>query len=103
MSKDKVIIDINTNQVVFSKPVTFDGVEYGFLKLDLDSLTGQDIINATNEAQALGDQSPVAELSKTYLAVIAGKAAKVPVDMILKLSASDFTKVTITVQGLLMS
>lgn len=93
---------IDTTQVVLSKPVTFDGVEYGFLSLNYDDLTGQDIINATKEAKALGDDSPVAELSKTYLAVIVAKAAKVPVDMILSLPAKDFTKATMFVQDFLL-
>ncbi|GAV24810.1 hypothetical protein ciss_07430 [Carboxydothermus islandicus] len=89
-------------KIIFSKPCVFEGKEYTEIILDFESLTGQDLINASNQARALGDNSPVLELSKTYLAVIAAKAAKVPVDMILALPAKDFTNVTLSVQNFLL-
>lgn len=88
--------------IKLSKPFIFEGKEYTELKLDFDALTGRDMINAEVEAKAIAGPSPVAELSKSYLAVIAAKSAKVPVDLIMALPAKDFSKVTIEVQNFLL-
>ncbi|ABO49748.1 hypothetical protein Dred_1214 [Desulforamulus reducens MI-1] len=88
-------------KIIFKKPFNFEGKDYMDLDLDMDALTGRDLINANKEAVALGDASPVNEFSKTYLAAVAAKAAKVPVDMILSLPASDFTSLTLQVQNFL--
>lgn len=87
--------------IALSKPIKFEDQEYTELNLDLDSLTGNDMINAAKESKFLGDTSTVPELSKTYLAVIAAKAASVPVDMILALPGRDFSKITVLVQNFL--
>jgi len=90
-------------KIVFRKPFTFEGKEYKELTLDLDSLTGKDIINASTEARLLeqGDFSPVLELSKAFQAVIAAKAAKVPVEMLLSLPAKEFSNITLLVENFL--
>ncbi len=87
--------------IKLSKPYTFEGKEYTELKLDFDVLTGRDMIIAEAEVRVIADPAPVAELSKSYLAVMAAKAARVPVDLILGLPAKDFSKVTIEVQNFL--
>lgn len=102
MQKVTPIQSTRTKKVELSKPYSFEGKEYTKLELDFDSLTGQDVINAEKEVRALGDRSPVAEFSKTYQAVMAAKAAKVPVDLIMKLPAKDFTRITILVQDFLL-
>jgi len=88
--------------VPFSKPYDFEGKEYIELNLDLDSITGKDLISAGVESRSLGQDSSVSELSKSYLAAVAARAAKVPVDMILGLPAKDFTDVTVAVQNFLL-
>ena len=88
--------------VTLKNPITFDGVVHSKLILDFDELSGQDLINATKETKALGDQSPVIEFSKIYLSVVVAKAAKVPVDLILALKAKDFTLVTLHCQNFLL-
>lgn len=89
-------------QIALSTTYTFEGKEYAELTFDFDSLTGRDVINAEKEARALGDNSPLPEFSKTYQAVLAAKAAKVPVDMIMSLNGKDFTRVTVLVQNFLL-
>lgn len=89
-------------QITLSTTYTFEGKEYAELTFDFDSLTGRDVINAEKEARALGDNSPLPEFSKTYQAVLAAKAAKVPVDMIMSLNGKDFTRVTVLVQNFLL-
>ena len=88
-------------RVPLSRPIKFEDKEYKELKLDLESLNGEDIIAASNESKLMGDTYPVSEMSKTYLAVLAAKAAKVPTELILQLSAKDFTLVTMVVQDFL--
>lgn len=88
--------------VKLSRPVAFEGKEYAELTLDLDSVTGRDLIKAEAEARLIAGPSPVAELSKAYHAAVAAKAAKVPVDLILELPAQDFTRVTMAVQNFLL-
>lgn len=88
-------------EIKFGKTHEFEGKEYKSLTLDLDGLTGKSLVDASKEARLLGDASTVQELGPTYLAVVAAKAAKVPVDMIISLSAKDFTKVKTAVQNFL--
>lgn len=89
-------------KIVLKKPFTFENVEYKELSLDLEALTGQDIINASAEARALeAAPSPVPELSKAYQAVLAAKAAKVPVELLLKLPAKEFGNITLLVENFL--
>ena len=90
--------------IALNKPVTFDGKEYTKLELDFDSLTGRELMKAEAEAKALtpGGYIPVLELSKPYQVVIAAKAAKVPVDVIMELPGKDYTKVTVAAQDFLL-
>jgi len=88
--------------ITLKKPCMYEGKEYTSLDLDFDGLTGQDLINATNEARALGDKSVIVELSKLYQAVLAARAAKVSSDMIIALPAKDFVTVTSAAQSFLI-
>lgn len=87
---------------ILSKPVEFEGKEYVELNLDFDSLTGEDLEEASAEFQLNGNSAPMLELSKPYLAIIVGKAAKVPTPLIRKLSAKDYSKVTVRAQNFLL-
>jgi len=87
--------------IKLSNPRTINGKEYTKLELNFDNLTGRDLINAHKETTAMGDNSPVNEFSKTYLAAVAARAAKVKTDDILDLPARDFTNITIMVQNFL--
>lgn len=89
-------------KIQLEKPHTFEGKEYAELELDLEGLSGNDLISANREARSFGDNSPVIELSKTYHVAVAAKAAKVPIDLILSLPAKEFTTVTMAVQDFLL-
>jgi hypothetical protein len=89
-------------KVILSRPYSFEGKEYTELTLDLEALTGKDMIEAEKETRILlRDNPPLAETSKAYLAVLAAKAAKVPLDLIVGLPVKDFSSVTMTVQNFL--
>ncbi len=89
------VSDKNIITIKLSKSYEFEGKEYKKLELDFESLTGNDLISAEKEARAMGDQTPMLEFSKMYQAIMAAKASKVPVDLIMKLSLKDFTNVTV--------
>lgn len=89
------------SRVEFSKPFTFESVEYTGLDLDLDRLTGKDLINIEAEMTARGVQAPMPEISKSYQMLIAARAARVPVELIEELPMKDASAVTMKVVNFL--
>ncbi|SDD89831.1 phage tail assembly protein [Sporomusa acidovorans] len=88
--------------IPFRKPFTFEGKEYTEMKLDLDKLTGKDVIDAESEARAMGVRAVMLESSKVYQAILAARAAGVTIDLIQALPAKEFSSVTGEVQGFLL-
>ena len=74
------------------------------LELDLDKLTGQDIIEVEKQIDTAGDGRALVlpEYSKVYLAAVAARALKVPREALNLLTARDFTRLTQAVQNCLM-
>ncbi|AJQ29021.1 phage tail assembly protein [Pelosinus fermentans] len=87
--------------ITFNKPFIFEEKEYTELNLDLEALTGKDLLEASREVRTIGETSPVVELSKSYYAVVGAKAAKVPIDLVLALPAKEFSQLTVEVQSFL--
>lgn len=98
---------LDETYIAFNKPVSFDGQTINGISLDLENLTGEDIEKA--EVQfvignpQIAAQTPLKEMSKGFLSILAAKASKKPVELIRKLSAPDYAKVTTKVQIFLMS
>lgn len=89
--------------IKFSNPVKFKGQDVKEITLrEVETLRGRDLLDAENEARALGDRSPTVQFSNTYAAVISAKLAAVPVDDILDLPGPEFMKLAVTVQNLLL-
>ncbi|OBZ08253.1 hypothetical protein A7975_27360 [Bacillus sp. FJAT-26390] len=95
------------NKYVLSKPVDFDGEIFKELDLDFDSLTGEDILSAERQFNAIAaktrDVVSMKETSKSYLSLVAARAAKVAPELMNKLSAKDFSKVTVLAQNFLLA
>lgn len=88
-------------EVKLSKEVEFEGVKYATLDIDLDALTGRDLINAESEAYAqLG--RPATDLDKVYHACVAARAAHVPSDLFFTIPAKDFASIARGVQNFLL-
>ena len=85
----------------FRKPYSFDGDSFEKIDLDLDALTGDDMLTAEREFTAAGGFGAMMETSKGYLAILAAKAAKVPAEFINGLPAKEFSKITLAVQTFL--
>jgi hypothetical protein len=85
-------------------PIMFEGETVSELALDLDSLSGEDMIQAERAVGVVqtGSINLVNEMSKEYQAVIAAKASGKPVELIRQLKAKDFSEVTLTVQDFLL-
>jgi len=85
------------------RPITFDGQEYTQINLDFDRLTGEDILNCDRQyAASQGSQLFFRESDKAYQAIVAARAAGVPVELIKSLYAKDFTRVTLRAQNFLI-
>lgn len=77
--------------IKFSRPVSYRDTQIDSIELDLDSLTGNDLILAEENMK---HSHPDAPLWGTYhTAYIAAKASHIPAEVILTLSAKDYMKV----------
>jgi len=94
------------NYVKFSEPYVFEGETFDGIKLDVDDLTGRDIVSAEEEFVAanpgLAAQTPLKDVSKGFLAYIASRASGQPVDFFHGLKGRDFNKVTRIAQVFLL-
>lgn len=92
-----------SNIIMLSKPI-------GNIKqiiLDLESLTGNSLTNIEKtwrkECRRKDNTSFVKEIDGTYLAMVAAVASKTSYSLIQKLSAKDFTKITMRVSSFLLA
>lgn len=92
--------------IVLKKPLEFEGERYEKIVLDFEGLTGEDIEKAEMQFNAENPQNSmvmVKEMAKGFTAIVAAKAAGVHVNVIRKLSAADYSKVTMRTTLFLMS
>lgn len=93
------------NIITLTKPIEFEGERYEKLTLDFEKLTGEDIERAEMQFNAENPQNSIVmvkEMAKGFAAIIAAKAAGVHVSVIRKLSAADYSKVTMRTTLFLM-
>lgn len=87
----------------FAKPFTFEGTEHTGIDLDLDRLTGKDLVNIEAEMTARGIQAIMPEISKSYQMLVAARAAKVHVDFIEALPIKEASAITMKVVNFLFA
>ncbi|MEF3312612.1 phage tail assembly protein [Paenibacillus sp. GYB004] len=87
-----------------ARPFHFEGKQITELSLNLDDLTGQDLLLCARHAQTIdpNEVAHVKALSLPYQVAVAAKAAGVPAEQIKALGAKDFTQVTQRVQNFLI-
>lgn len=88
-------------EIKLSKEVEFEGKKYTTLTLNLDPLTGRDLINAEKEASAMLFR-PATDIDKTYQVCVAAMACGVPSDLLMSLPGRDFSRITSEVQNFLL-
>jgi hypothetical protein len=94
-SKTSTETNRNLTKVRLSKPVNWDGQEITELGLDLESLTGEDLVAAEREFQALNPGFiGVASLTTCYSMCLAARLVKRPVDDINKLPIKDCLQIS---------
>lgn len=78
-------------RITLSHPVNYKDTQLDALDLELDSLTGNDLIAIEDSLRASGQ---VNMFSQSYFAAIAARSAHVPVEVLKSLPVKDFMKVT---------
>lgn len=87
-----------------SKPITHKDKELKTLELNLESLTGQQLLEVEQEFSITRPNfMGIMETSKEYLILVAAKAAKIPSSTLINLPAKDFTKLSMAVMGFLLA
>lgn len=86
----------------FKKPVNFEGEDYSKITLDLESLTGRDIKEVSSALSNKGEAIGLAETNKAFLAGLAARSARLPIEFMDYISARDFSQITIDVQNFLL-
>ena len=88
-----------------SKPLTVGEVKHEALKLDLDALTGADVLYCEREAAAVQGQQVrgVLVLDAGFQIQLAARASGLDVALLSKLPAPDFVGLLTAVQGFLLS
>ncbi len=85
-------------KVILSRPLQHKGASLKAIEMDLDSLTGRDLIDVETQMNSEGKFSPMADFSKLYLSRVGARAAKLPAEVIESLGAKDFNNVVNAVQ-----
>jgi len=88
-------------QITLTKPLSIDGQTHTKLELNLENLTGYDMIKAEQDAMVFGDKSENVLFSSTGVAIIAAKASGLKPEDIFQTSAPDFMVITNTVRNFL--
>ncbi|MBQ4470498.1 MAG: phage tail assembly protein [Synergistaceae bacterium] len=79
-------------KITLSSPLKYKNTELSELDLDLEHLTGQDLIDLESSFTARGQS--VQMFSQGYFAAIAAKSAHLPAEVIKSLPVKDFMKLT---------
>lgn len=79
-------------KITLSTPMKYKDSELSELDLDLESLTGQDLIDIESSITSRGQTVQMS--SQGYFAAIAAKSAHIPVEVIKSLPLKDFMKIT---------
>lgn len=93
---------IEENTLILSEPVEYEGEVHENLAFNFKKLKGKHLKNIARELSIKGIVPAVCETDKNYLALVAARAAGVPVELIDELSSKDFTQVTMKAMGFLL-
>lgn len=94
----------NEMKIALGKPYTFEQKEYKAIDLTgLDGLTTADLIWAQRQLSAQGVATTLPEFDYAYCCLLAARAAKLPYELFMGLSAHDAAKIRSAVSGFLFS
>lgn len=80
-------------KIKLDKPISANGREITLLNLELESLTGNDLLTAEDEMKRKGLTVAAWEYSREFLCTVAARALKLPSESLKELSAKTFTQI----------
>lgn len=89
-------------KITLKKAIIFRGEEVKELDLNLEELTGNDLIEAEKQVMATDNVPMVTDFNKSYLIAVAGRALKIPAETLRAMNAKDFSKIVSEVQRFLL-
>ena len=89
-------------KIKLSKAIKHKGENIEILDINLDDLTGNDLIEVEKQLTQSGEVSIVTDFNKIYLITIAARALHIPVEILKFVSAKDFTRITNEVRNFLI-
>lgn len=89
-------------KVKLRKVIRHKGEQIEELNIPLEELTGFDMIEVERQIQGDGKPAVFSDSSKDYIIRIAARAAKIPYEIMARLTASDFNLVVQKVQVFLV-
>ena len=87
---------------VFKKPFEYAGVTYTSLTFDFERLTGRDMVSIETEMQMNNEYALAPEISRSFQAKMAAKAAGIGSDVMDALPIKDFNRITNAARGFLI-
>ena len=90
-------------KIKLKKAVVYRGEELKELDLNLEEITGNDLIEAEKQVMVSDNVPMVTDFNKSYQIAIAGRALKIPAETLRAMNAKDFTAVTTEVQRFLLN
>ena len=90
-------------KITLKKAISATGKSIKELDLDLDSLTGNDLIEAEKQVMVADNIPVVMDFNRSFLISVAARASKIPADALKSLSAKDFSNITSEVQRFLLN
>ena len=86
----------------FSKPYQFEGQTYTELDIDLDSVSGADILLAKRRFASAGGFSPALATDPEFCVFLLARVAKQPIEFFQSMPARDFCALTQAVSNFLL-
>ena len=79
-------------KIELTKPIRYKDTDIHTLDLELDDLTGRDLIDAEETLKARGQTVAAWEFSRSYLLSVAAKSSHMPAEVLEGMNAADFTR-----------
>lgn len=87
---------------VFKKPFEYEGKTYETLTFDFERLTGRDMVSIEAEMQMNNEYALAPEISRSFQAKMAAKAAGIGADVLDAMPIKDFNRITNAARGFLI-
>ena len=90
-------------KIKLKKAIISRGEEVRELDLNLEEITGNDIIEAERQVMISDNVPMVTVFNKSYQIAVAGRALKIPVETLRAMNARDFMAISNEVQSFLLN